>query len=147
MNRVTSTNDLRIVLAASGRSNSGNNQQQHDPDVLHIFSRLFAFLVLFGDFTLTPPAVIPRDGRGMCALTPRLLRSSCGRQSIALAKKSGPISGMSEKSMSSSRIASMRFQSVLDGLFVCCIFVLFCIIQGYLTPPTPLKVQMLTANC
>ena len=146
MNRVTSTNDPGIVLAASGRSNSGNNQQQHYADVLHIFLHLFVFLILSGDFTLSTSAVIPRDGGGMCASAPRLLRSSCGRQSIALAKKSGPSSGMSEKSMSASFMASTRFQSVLDGLFVLCIFVLVCIIQSYLMPPTPLKVQMRTAN-
>ncbi len=39
-------------------------------------------------------------------------------QSIARAKKSAPCLGMSEKSISSSRIASIRFQSVLDRLFV-----------------------------
>src|SRR5712671_1925811 len=37
---------------------------------------------------------------------------------IAFAKNSGPSFGLSEKSMSSSRIASIRFQSVLDRLFV-----------------------------
>ncbi len=45
-------------------------------------------------------------------------------------------------------MASTRFQSVLDGLFICRIFVLVlvCIIQSYLMPPTLLKVQMPTAN-
>jgi hypothetical protein len=43
-------------------------------------------------------------------------------------------------------MASTRFQSVQDGFFIRRIFVLVCIIQGYLMPPTPLKVQMPTAN-
>src|SRR6202521_4580741 len=45
---------------------------------------------------------------------------------IAFLKKSGPSFGMSEKSMSSSRIASMRFQSVLEGLFVFFPFFIVC---------------------
>ena len=113
----------------------------------YLFFAVPFFGGLLGVFTLTTSAVTSRNDGGMCASPSRLLRSSLGRQSIAFAKKSGPSLGMSEKSISESFMASTRFQSVLDGLFICCVFVLVCIIQGYLMPPTPLKVQMPTANC
>src|SRR5579862_9625669 len=51
-------------------------------------------------------------------------------QMIAFAKKSGPSSGLSERSMSSSRIASIRFQSVLDRFFVCFAFMPRSLSQG-----------------
>src|SRR5579859_2498473 len=51
-------------------------------------------------------------------------------QTIAFAKKSGPSSGLSERSIFSSRIASIRFQSVLDRLFVFFAFIAGGLSQG-----------------
>src|ERR1700747_881801 len=48
-------------------------------------------------------------------------------QRMALAKKSGPNSGESDKSMSSSHIASIRFQSVIDRFFEVFAFTVRCL--------------------
>jgi hypothetical protein len=57
-------------------------------------------------------------GLSMSPIASALAFAALGNLNVALAKKSSVISGISEVSISSSVIASILAQSVLDGLFM-----------------------------